>query len=113
VTPDESFVYVITCEVVVDPGVTLTLAAGTVVQFTGPTIDVAGGSLVANGTSGSPVVFTSIRDDSVGGATQIGSPPGPGDWRGLVVQDATDGSAGGSSGAVVCADWNSPDFAES
>jgi hypothetical protein len=51
-------------------GATLTVPAGTVVKTTsrGERV-VDGGSLIANGTSGSPIVFTSSHDSSVGGAT--------------------------------------------
>jgi hypothetical protein len=52
-------------------GATLTVPAGTVVKTTSRgELNVDGGSLIANGTSGSPIVFTSSsHDSSVGGAT--------------------------------------------
>jgi hypothetical protein len=67
----------------VGPGVTLTVPAGTVVKSAGQAIGVAGGSLVANGTAASPVVFTSIYDGSVGGATDTSTTPVAGSWSGI------------------------------
>ena len=55
---------------VVPAGVTLTLAAGTVIKaYTAAAQLVVYGSLVADGTAADPVVFTSYADDSVGGDT--------------------------------------------
>lgn len=49
---------------------TLTIQAGTVIKFTddGPGMAVgSGGTILANGTGSSPIIFTSIKDDSYGG----------------------------------------------
>ena len=89
-SPDQAIDYVVTCPVTVDPGVTLTLAAGTVVKSQEAAVSVEGGSLVADGTVGAPVVFTSIYDGSVGGATSESFDPQPGAWGGLEVRDAAD-----------------------
>ena len=73
----------------VPSGVTLTVPAGTVVKSGGwpdfeAAVSVEGGSLVADGTVGAPVVFTWMSDGSVGGATSESSTPSraPGaGWR--------------------------------
>lgn len=77
-------VYQITGDLVVANGVTLTIQAGVVVKvLPGNAFDVDG-KLTLQGTSGSPVVFTSNRDNSYGGDTDPGStPPAATDWKGL------------------------------
>ncbi len=57
--------------------VTLTVPAGMAVKFNGGGIIVTGGSLVAQGTSGAPVVVSSIHDGSVAGATDTSHSPAP------------------------------------
>ena len=49
----------------------MTLAAGTIIKAQGCADLRVNGSLVANGTALNPVVFTSIKDDSVGGMGTI------------------------------------------
>ena len=70
----------------VPEGVTLSMAAGTVLKFEGSGLLEVNGSLTAAGTSGSPVTLTSINDNSVGGVTN-GNPesvPSAGEWRGVI-----------------------------
>jgi len=59
--------YVINGTVTIPAGVTLTLSPGTVVKgqtYNGFFVD---GTLIANGTSALPIVFTSYKNDSYGG----------------------------------------------
>ena len=72
---------------VVPSGATLTLAPGTVVKALGSANGVGNnlsvqGTLDAVGTAASPVTFTSVNDNSVGGSTGTGTPK-PADWAGI------------------------------
>lgn len=98
-------VYVITCEVTVAEGATLTVMPGTVVKayygnITPGSITVRG-RLVAEGTVDAPVVFTSIKDDEHGGDTNAdgaATVPGPGDWQSLNFEA---GSSGRIANALI------------
>ena len=80
--------YIVSCDVTVSSGVALTIQPGVVLkfqQYTGLNIN---GTLQAQGSSASPIVFTSWRDDSYAGDTNgvgVDSTPQPGDWYGLQV----------------------------
>jgi hypothetical protein len=77
--------YVLDGDVTVPSGSTLTVAPGTIVKIASGTLIVEG-SLVAAGTAGSPVLFTSLRDDSIGGDANgdgTSTQPTPGDWNGI------------------------------
>jgi len=81
-------VHVVEGPVVVPNGVTLTVAPGAVVKFEPKTsITVQdGGTFNAPATPAAPTVLTSVRDDSVGGDTNLdgaATRPEPGDWAGL------------------------------
>jgi len=70
----------------VGSGTTLTATAGVVIKSYGAGITVDGGTLASTGTAASPVIFTSIKDDTVGGDYNKDgavTTPSPNDWYGL------------------------------
>src|SRR5205807_2117935 len=75
---------VIDNSVTVPAGQTLTINPGAVVKFSpsyGSLYDY--GTITAQGTSASPIYFTSLKDDTVGGDTNndgTASTAAPGDW---------------------------------
>ena len=87
--------YVFAGDVTVASGVTLTLEPGVVVKLdSGDELDVDG-TLLADGTSGQPIVFTSIKDDTAGGDTNGdggATTPAAGDWYELNFSSPGSGS---------------------
>lgn len=81
-SPNDASAYIIDDSLDVPSGITLTIEPGTVVKGNG-SISVEG-TLDAVGTTTSPITFTSVNDNSVGGTTGSGS-PADGDWAGISV----------------------------
>ena len=71
----------------INSGVTLTVQPGVIVKFaSGAYLDCFGG-LQAVGTAGSPIYFTSIKDDNIGGDTNgdnNATSPASSDWQSII-----------------------------
>ncbi len=83
--------YIVTSDIVVNSGKTLTIGGGVVVKM-GSSSSMrrmtVNGTLDCQGSSGNEVVFTSLRDNSVGGVTGTGNPVG-GDWGQILLNTGT------------------------
>ncbi len=88
-------VYLVTNDIVVPNGMVLNILEGAVIKFASNKriIVQAGGNVFVNGSYEKQVVFTSIKDDSVGGDSNgdgNASLPSMGDWGGILL----DGGSG-------------------
>ena len=84
-------VHLVTANIAVAAGVSLTIDPGTIVKFNpGTSISVNQGILVAAGDASNKIVFTSYRDDTVGWDTNgDGLSQGqPGDWNRIYLNQA-------------------------
>jgi predicted outer membrane repeat protein len=70
--------YIVTSNVLVSEGVTLTIEPGVVVKFESGKAMQIDGELIARGTEGEPIVFTSNQ-----------ASPAPGDWGGIIFSDSS------------------------
>lgn len=95
---DPALTYISISNLTVKDGVTLRLLPGTVIKFytgrkaSGVRVD---GRLVADGSSDAPVIFTSLKDDSVRGDTNLdGSETNPemGDWTAVYFSGKSSGN---------------------
>lgn len=86
------FPYLIRGDIIVNSPALLTLWPGVVLKFDGGRNLWIDGSLRAIGTSESPIIFTSIKDDSIGGDSNGDGPTigSPGDWGGIRFRDSSD-----------------------
>ncbi len=90
-----SAAYVLDNDIGVPTGITLTIAPGVVVkgeygQYPDSRLEISG-RLLAQGTAEAPIVFTSLRDDTVGGDSNndaSASSPAAGDWGGLYFENS-------------------------
>ncbi|HXU92606.1 MAG TPA: hypothetical protein VFP33_03020, partial [Gallionella sp.] len=79
--------YQVAADVSVENGATLNIEAGVVVNFdAAKNLTVTSGALVARGTAGQPIVFTSSLDTA-------GNTPAPGDWGQIRFLDGTNDTA--------------------
>jgi parallel beta-helix repeat protein len=70
----------------VHSGAELTIDPGVVIKMSGGSIGVDDGAILAVGTTGEKIIFTSINDDSRGGDTNNNgnaTPPAAGNWGGI------------------------------
>ncbi len=92
---DKDIVYRLTGDVTVPVGKTLTIGAGQIVKFRMFAGDdlLVDGKLIADGTPTLPIVFTSDRDDTVGGDTNNnGATNGNnGDWNSIQLRSGSSG----------------------
>jgi len=80
--------YVLTCDITIHPGATLTIEHGVVVKFQAISSIVVNGTLDVQGTQAQPVIITSLLDDSAGGDTNgdgSATSPAPGNWNSIIV----------------------------
>lgn len=83
--------HVVSCDVTVLPGRTLTVEAGAIVKFQVNADLLVEGKLIAQGTANDPIYFTSYFDDAVGGDTDgTAQAPLVGDWGSIWFDEDSD-----------------------
>lgn len=108
--------YIITGRITINEGTTLNVEPGVVVKFgAGVNLDV-NGSLRAVGSADEPIVFTSYKDDTVGGdanGDQISSAPTPGDWGAIRFRDSSNDASSIIEQAIIrYAGWDGAIYLE-
>jgi len=92
-TANANFPYIVYGGLTVDEGASLTLDPTTVVKFENSASRLTvRGTLTADASAGSEIIFTSLQDDGYGGDTRNDggtTTPGPGDWNQILVEGGT------------------------
>jgi uncharacterized repeat protein (TIGR01451 family) len=102
----------ITADLTIAAGASLTIMPGAIVKVAdlGGIFVQAGASLIAEGTTAQPIVFTSVHDDTVGGDTNDDgdeTAPEAGDWRWVYISgDASFDHAHIRYGGGTGGNWN-------
>lgn len=93
-TTGSPYIIATSTTVTLSSGVTLTIEPGVIVKFkSSAELSPGQGKLAANGTSASPIIFTSYKDDTAAGDTNgdgSASSPAQGDWSRIVLGNTTD-----------------------
>ncbi|MEX1139357.1 MAG: right-handed parallel beta-helix repeat-containing protein [Bacteroidota bacterium] len=83
----------------VEPGKTFVIEPGVIIKMASGQYFRVDGTLIADGTPADPIVFTSYRDNSYGGNTNLSTdtnPPAPGNWKYVRIRPG-----GGASASVL------------
>ncbi|HNJ78017.1 MAG TPA: cutinase family protein [Marmoricola sp.] len=97
-------VHRLTCSVTIQAGASLTIAANAIIKANAGTALTVLGTLRTNGSWSktaaptNPVTFTSVNDNTIGGATGTGT-PGNSDWTGIITNSA--GAVAQLDGVVI------------
>jgi|GEM_PF-5551521 parallel beta-helix repeat protein len=86
-------VYVLTGDLVIGQGFTLTITPGLTIKLTTYSRLYVDGALDARGTAADPITFTSFRDDTISGDTNADGPattPAKNDWAWIDFRDTSD-----------------------